>query len=126
MPSFDAVSEVDAQEITNAVDQARRELGTRYDFKGVEARFTQADSEIELTAQADIQLEQMLDILRDKLIRRSIDVRVMEVADPHASGKLLHQSVSIRQGIDKDLARRIVKMIKDKKIKVQAAKDVDI
>ena len=120
MPSFDTVSEVDSFEITNAVDQANRELGTRYDFKGVEAGFRLADREVELTAQADIQLEQMLDILRSKLVNRSIDVKVMEIKEPRASGKLLHQVVEIRQGIDPDLARKIVKMIKAKKWKVQA------
>ncbi len=121
MPSFDAVSEVDLQELTNAVDQANRELRTRYDFKGVEAEFMREDSEVQLTAQADIQLEQMLDILRSKLIKRSIDIKVMEIEEPRPSGKLLHQQVHIRQGIDKELARKIVKMIKDKKMKVQAA-----
>ena len=121
MPSFDAVSEVDLQELTNAVDQANRELRTRYDFKGVEAEFMREDSEVQLTAQADIQLEQMLDILRSTLIKRSIDIKVMEIEEPRPSGKLLHQQVHIRQGIDKELARKIVKMIKDKKMKVQAA-----
>ena len=85
MPSFDTVSEVDSFEITNAVDQANRELGTRYDFKGVEAGFRLADREVELTAQADIQLEQMLDILRSKLVNRSIDVKVMEIKERVAS-----------------------------------------
>jgi len=121
MPSFDTVSEVELFEIKNAVDQANRELKTRYDFKGVEAGFESKDSEVELTAQADIQLEQMLDILRSKLVSRSIDVKVMEVKDPRAHGKLIHQSVIIRQGIEIDLARKIVKMIKQKKLKVQAA-----
>ncbi|HIG42813.1 MAG: YajQ family cyclic di-GMP-binding protein [bacterium] len=121
MPSFDTVSEVDMQELTNAIDQAKRELGTRYDFKGVEAGYVRNDSEIELTAQADIQLEQMLDILRTKLVNRSIDVNVMEVKEPQPRGKLIHQMVIIRQGIETDLARKIVKMIKGNKLKVQAA-----
>ena len=121
MPSFDAVSEVDSQEITNAVDQANRELSTRYDFKGVEASFVRHGSEVALAAQADIQLEQMLDILRSKLVNRSIDVNVMEIQDPRPSGKLIHQTVIIRQGIEAELARKIVKMIKQKKMKVQAA-----
>ena len=76
MPSFDTVSEVDQFEINNAVDQANRELKTRYDFKGVESRFERNESEVELTAEADIQLEQMLDILRSKLVNRSIDVKI--------------------------------------------------
>lgn len=121
MPSFDVVSEVDLQEVNNAVDQANREIGTRFDFRGVEARYERNDSEVKLTAQADIQLNQMLDILRSKLVKRSIDVGVMEVKDPEHSGKLFHQVVLIKQGIESAMARKMVKMIKDKKMKVQAA-----
>jgi hypothetical protein len=121
MPSFDTVSEVEMQELTNAVDQASRELSTRYDFKGVEASFERQESSVELTAEADIQLEQMLDMLRSKMVKRSIDVKVMDVGEPRPSGKLLHQTVVIRQGIEKDLARKIVKLVKDRKMKVQAA-----
>jgi uncharacterized protein YajQ (UPF0234 family) len=121
MPSFDTVSEVDLFEINNAVDQANRELKTRYDFKGVQSSFERKESEVELTAEADIQLEQMLDILRSKLVNRSIDVRVLEVKDVRPHGKLLHQSVNVRQGIEIDLARKIVKMIKQAKLKAQAA-----
>ncbi|HJP50341.1 MAG: YajQ family cyclic di-GMP-binding protein [Pseudomonadales bacterium] len=121
MPSFDTVSEVEMQELTNAVDQASRELSTRYDFKGVEASFERQESSVELTAEADIQLEQMLDMLRSKMVKRSIDVKVMDVGEPRPSGKLLHQTVVIRQGIEKELARKIVKLVKDRKMKVQAA-----
>ena len=121
MPSFDAVSEVDLQELNNAVDQASRELSTRFDFKGVNAKFERKEAEVTMTAEADIQLEQMLDILRVKMIGRKIDVKVLDVKDRTASGKLLHQVVLVRQGIDADLARKIVKLIKDRKMKVQAA-----
>ena len=121
MPSFDAVSEVDLHELNNAVDQANRELSTRFDFRGVDANFKRNEAEVELTAEADIQLDQMQDILRSKLVARSIDVRVIDVQDPRPRGKLLHQTVLIRQGIEADLARKIVKLIKDKKMKVQAA-----
>lgn len=121
MPSFDAVSEVDLHELNNAVDQANRELSTRFDFRGVDANFKRNGAEVELTAEADIQLDQMQDILRSKLVARSIDVRVIDVQDPRPRGKLLHQTVLIRQGIEADLARKIVKLIKDKKMKVQAA-----
>ena len=121
MPSFDAVSEVDLQELNNAVVQASRELSTRFDFKGVNAKFERKEAEVTMTAEADIQLEQMLDILRVKMIGRKIDVKVLEVKDRTASGKLLHQVVLVRQGIDADLARKIVKLIKDRKMKVQAA-----
>ena len=121
MPSFDAVSEVDLAEVNNAVDQANRELSTRFDFKGVNANFERKEAEVTLTAEADIQLEQMQDILRAKLIGRKIDVKVLEIKDRTARGKLLHQVVVVRQGIDADLARKIVKLIKDRKMKVQAA-----
>ena len=121
MPSFDAVSEVDMHELQNAVDQATRELSTRFDFRGVEARFEKTDKMVELTAEAEIQLDQMLDILRAKLIKRSIDPRVMDPLDVRPRGKLLHQTVNIRQGIETELARKMVKLVKEQKIKVQAA-----
>ncbi len=121
MPSFDAVSEVELHELNNAVDQANRELSTRYDFRGVEASFARQEATVELTAEADIQLDQMMDILRSKLVARKIDVRVIDLQEIRHRGKLLHQTAIIRQGIETDLARKIVKMIKDKKMKVQAA-----
>ncbi len=121
MPSFDAVSEVEMHELNNAVDQANRELATRFDFRGVEARFERQDAVVELTAEADIQLDQMADILRSKLVARKIDVRVLDIQEVRHRGKLLHQNVVVRQGIETDLARKIVKKIKEKKMKVQAA-----
>lgn len=121
MPSFDVVSEVDFHEVTNAVDQANRELSTRFDFRGVEATFERADDVITMTADADIQLQQMLDILQNKLHRREIDIACLEIADITKLGKQVKQKVTIRQGLDKDLSRKIVKLIKEKKLKVQAA-----
>jgi uncharacterized protein YajQ (UPF0234 family) len=121
MPSFDVVSEVDMHEVTNAVDQANRELSTRFDFRGVEASFVRADDIITMTADADIQLQQMLDILQNKLHRRGIDIACLEVADITKLGKQLKQKVTIRQGLDKDTSRKIVKIIKEKKLKVQSA-----
>ena len=121
MPSFDVVSEVDSHEVTNAVDQANRELQTRFDFRGVQAKFERNDQVIRLTAEADIQLNQMVDILREKFVKRSIDPKVMDAGDQEHVGKLLHRNVTIREGIEKDLAKKLVKMIKDKKLKVQAA-----
>lgn len=121
MPSFDVVSEVDLQEVNNAVDQANREIGTRFDFKGVDAKIVRNGTEIQMTADADFQLTQMLDILQDKMARRSVDIRSLEINDPVPSGKKVHQTVIVRQGIDSDLARKIVKLIKDRKMKVQAA-----
>ena len=121
MPSFDVVSEVEMAEVHNAVDQANREKGTRFDFKGADAKFTREGSEITMAAGSDFQLQQMLDILRTRLVKRGIDVRALEVGDIKPSGKQVHQAVTVRQGIDADLARKIVKMIKDQKMKVQAA-----
>lgn len=121
MPSFDVVSEVDFHEVTNAVDQANRELTTRFDFRGVAATFERADDVITMTADADIQLQQMLDILQNKLHRRDIDISCLEIADVTKLGKQVKQKVTIRQGLDKDLSRKIVKLIKEKKLKVQAA-----
>ncbi|MEE2913780.1 MAG: YajQ family cyclic di-GMP-binding protein [Pseudomonadota bacterium] len=121
MPSFDVVSEVDLQEVHNAVDQTNREIRTRFDLRGVEARVEREEDQVRLTAEADFQLGQIMDILRDKLVRRGVDVRSLEENDPEASGKLVYQICVVRQGIDRDLARRIVKMIKEQKIKVQAA-----
>ncbi len=121
MPSFDVVSEVDAHEVTNAVDQANRELTTRFDFRGVEASFKQADNQVEMLADADIQLRQMIDILKAKLVKRSIDVACLDIGDMQGIGKQLRQIAVIRQGLDTDLCRKIVKQIKTSKIKVQAA-----
>ncbi|MDE0988074.1 MAG: YajQ family cyclic di-GMP-binding protein [Pseudomonadales bacterium] len=121
MPSFDVVSEVDFHEVTNAVDQANREIKTRFDFRGVDARFERKEDVVRITAEADIQLDQMIDILRAKLVKRSIDPRVMDIGDQEHVGKLLHKNIKIQEGIESLLAKKVVKMIKDKKMKVQAA-----
>ena len=121
MPSFDVVSEVDFHEVTNALDQANRELSTRFDFRGVKATFERAEGIVTMTADADIQLQQMLDILQNKLHHRGIDISCLEVADAIKLGKQVKQKVTIKQGLDSDLSRKIVKLIKAKKLKVQAA-----
>ena len=121
MPSFDVVSEVDWHELTNAVDQANRELQTRFDFRGVEAKFERNEEVVRITAEAEIQLEQMIDILRAKMVKRSIDPKVMDVGEQEHIGKLLHKNIRIQQGIESLLAKKMVKMIKDQKLKVQAA-----
>lgn len=121
MPSFDVVSEVDRHEVTNAVDQANREVNTRFDFKGVNAKFEQNGLQVTLVAEAEFQIQQMLDILRSKLIKRDVDVACMECAEIVQSGMQSRMEVTLRQGIDAPLAKQIVKMIKDKKMKVQAA-----
>ena len=121
MPSFDVVSEVDMHELTNAVDQTNREVGNRFDFKGTNSKIEQNGAEITLISESEFQLEQIMDILRNKMVKRGIDIGCLEIKDPVTSGKEVRQLVIARQGIDKDLARKIVKMVKDTKIKVQAA-----
>ncbi|WP_263080541.1 YajQ family cyclic di-GMP-binding protein [Endozoicomonas sp. Mp262] len=121
MPSFDIVSEVDMHELTNAVDQANRELTTRYDFRGVDANFSKSDAQIQMTAEADFQLAQMLEMLKTKMVKRSIDVKCLEVKEFYPSGKQVKQEVSVRQGLDKEVAKKITRMIKDAKLKVQPA-----
>ena len=120
MPSFDTVSEVDLQEVRNAVDQAHRIIDTRFDFKGVNASFEQNESEITLKAEQEFQLQQMLDILREKLAKRGVDVTAMDVKDAQISLNHATQVVLIKQGIESDVAKKMVKNIKASKIKVQA------
>ncbi|WP_210396583.1 YajQ family cyclic di-GMP-binding protein [Motiliproteus sediminis] len=119
MPSFDVVSEIDMHEVQNAVDQANREVSTRFDFKGVDARFDLGDSDITLTAEVDFQLQQMMDILRGKLVNRKIDVKAMDIKPHVASGMKVKQQVVLKQGLDQPTAKKITKMIKDRKMKVQ-------
>jgi len=121
MPSFDIVSEVDMPDVRNAVDQANREIGTRFDFKGVEASFELGESAITVAAESDFQIHQMLDILRSKLVKRGIDLKCLEEGDITLSGKKALMTVRIQQGIEADLARKLVRMIKDAKLKVQTA-----
>ncbi|HBW84735.1 MAG: YajQ family cyclic di-GMP-binding protein [Gammaproteobacteria bacterium] len=122
MPSFDIVSEVDMQEVRNAVDQSNREIGTRFDFKGVEALYElTASSEILLSAEVDFQNRQMLDILKAKLVKRGIDIKALKEGGVESSGQKSVMRVLVQQGIASDLARKLVKMIKETKIKVQAA-----
>ncbi|MEM6638550.1 MAG: YajQ family cyclic di-GMP-binding protein [Pseudomonadota bacterium] len=120
MPSFDVVSEVDEHELANAVDQANREVGTRFDFKGVDARYEINGASIQLNAEATFQLRQMLDILRMKMTKRSIDVSCLDVGPATESGRRALQTATVRQGIDAPLAKKMVKAIKDAKMKVQA------
>ncbi|WP_185267470.1 YajQ family cyclic di-GMP-binding protein [Halopseudomonas xiamenensis] len=122
MPSFDVVSELDKHEVTNAVDNAMKELDRRYDLKGKgNFEFNDKALTVTLTAEADFQLEQLLDILRLSLTKRKIDIQCMEVKDAYASGKQVKQEVQLREGIDQALAKKIVARIKESKVKVQAA-----
>lgn len=119
MPSFDVVSEVDAHELANAVDQARRELATRFDFKGTDAKFEQEEFVITLSAPSAFQASQMLDILRGRLIARNIDARCMDVAPPLENVAGARQKVTIRQGIEQAVSKKLIAAIKGAKMKVE-------
>ena len=121
MPSFDVVSEIDMHEANNAIDQANREVGTRFDFKGSGAKFELDDDRIKLQAESEFQLQQMMDILRGRLTKRGVDVACMDVGAVEISGKTAQQVATLKQGIDQDIARKIVKLVKASKIKSQAA-----
>jgi cyclic-di-GMP-binding protein len=120
MPSFDIISEIDKHELTNALDTANRELGNRFDFKGSDATFEVDGFVVTQRAPSDFQLKQMLDILRARLIARGIDIRCMEVADPEVNLAEARQKVTLKQGIEQKLAKKIIGIIKDAKIKVEA------
>ncbi len=121
MPSFDVVSSFDAHEASTAVDQANREVGNRFDFKGTGSKYELDEQVISLTSQTDFQLKQMLDILRQKLAKRGIDVACMKEEEPEFSGSEARQKIILREGIEAPLARDLVKQIKTSKLKVQTA-----
>ncbi len=121
MPSFDIVSEVDKQEVRNAVDQVNKEVGTRFDFKGSDARVEYVDCQLILYADDEFKLEQILDILRAKLTKRSIDARCLDMQSVEKiSGNKVKKIIVIKTGLDSDLSKKIVRAIKDSKLKVQA------
>lgn len=121
MPSFDIVSEVNKQEVRNAVDQVNKEVGTRFDFKGSDARVECADCQLILYADDEFKLEQILDILRTKLTKRGIDVRCLDMQSVEKiSGSKVKKIIVIKTGLDSDLSKKIVRAIKDSKLKVQA------
>jgi uncharacterized protein YajQ (UPF0234 family) len=121
MPSFDVVSEVDSHELSNAVDQASREVGTRFDFKGTDSSFELEGNAIKMKSGSEFQLQQMYDILCNKLVKRGIDLVALEKGEPVLQVKTATQTITVREGIQADDARKLVKLIKDKKMKVQAA-----
>jgi len=121
MPSFDVVSEVEMHELSNAVDQANREVGTRFDFRGSDARFELKGNEITLTASGKFQLKQMMDILRNKMVKRGVDTGCLDIGDAEETNLKAKQVVTVREGLDKDTAKKIVKLIKASKLKVQSA-----
>lgn len=119
MPSFDVVSEINMHELTNAIDQTNREVSNRFDFKGTDSRVELSENQIILIAPTEFQVNQVNDVLQTKLSKRGIDIKCLEYGEVSESNNQARQSVTIRQGIDKELAKKITKIIKESKIKVQ-------
>lgn len=119
MPSFDIVSEVDMHELSNALDQANREVSTRYDFKGSDANFEHTETHITLHAENEFQIQQMLDVLYGKLSKRGIDIQSLDVGDVEENNRRARLAIQVKQGIETAIGKKIVKLIKDKKMKVQ-------
>jgi hypothetical protein len=121
MPSFDIVSEVNLHEVSNAVDQANREVGTRFDFKGSEARAAQNKEILTLDAENEFQVRQVLDILHKKMAKRGIDIAALKENPVQTSGNRARMTITVRQGIDQDTARLLIKQIKESGVKAQAS-----
>ena len=122
MPSFDIVSEVDKQEIRNAIDQVNKEVGTRFDFKGSDARVEQTDYTLTIYADDEFKLGQVLDILMAKLAKRGVDVRCLDKGEVEkVSGNKAKQQVTVKTGVESDLEKKIIRLIKDSKLKVQGS-----
>ena len=120
MPSFDVVSELDTHEVTNAMDNAAKELERRYDLRG-KARLEFKDKTVTLIAEAEYMLQQLIEIVKLALVKRKVDIQCLEYKEPYASGKEIKQEIILREGIDRELAKKIVTVVKDAKLKVQAA-----
>ena len=122
MPSFDIVSEVNQVEVRNAVDQVNKEVSTRFDFKGSDARVESAENVLTLYADDDFKLQQVTDILTAKLTKRGVDIRALKYGDVQKiSGNKVKQVVTVREGVEQELAKKVVKLVKDSKLKVQAS-----
>ena len=122
MPSMDIVSEINLEEVRNAVDNANRELSTRFDFRGVEASFEWKTPNVVVKVEGDdFKLKQLCDILRSQLTKRQVDAKAMTVGEGSGSGRLWSLQVSFKEGIEKDVAKKVVKLIKAEKFKVQVA-----
>ena len=122
MPSFDVVSEVDRVEVRNAVDQANKEISTRFDFKGTDARIEQKERELTAYADSDFQLTQVREVLTNKMTRRNVDVRFLDLGKiEKIGGDKVKQVIKVKNGIESDAAKKIVRIIKDSKLKVQAS-----
>lgn len=121
MPSFDVVSEVDHHELTNGIDQANREVTTRFDFKGTGSNFELADLVITMNTESEFQLQQMYDILCNKLVKRGIDIACLEKGEPVIHARTATQTIKVREGIETPIAKDLIKLIKQSKTKVQTA-----
>ena len=121
MPSFDVVSEVNHHELSNALDQANREVSTRFDFKGTGSNFELNESQITMNTESEFQLQQMYDMLCSKLVKRGVDIACLEVADPVVQLKSSTQVITVREGIETADSKKMVKLVKEQKIKVQTA-----
>jgi len=121
MPSFDVVSEVDKHELANAIDQTNRELGNRFDFKGADAKVEEENDALLLEANNDFQVKQIIEVLYQKMTKRGIDISSLDKQEIESRGMRARQKIIVRQGIDKELGKKIVKLLKESKIKVQAS-----
>jgi hypothetical protein len=121
MPSFDVVSEIDHHELTNAVDQANREISNRYDFKGSDAKVELGEDSLTLEAESEFQIEQIITVLNQKLAKRGLDIQSLEKQGLETSNMRARQKLLVKEGIDKELAKKIVKLVKESKMKVQAS-----
>ncbi|MBS0351192.1 MAG: YajQ family cyclic di-GMP-binding protein [Proteobacteria bacterium] len=121
MPSFDVVCELDLHELGNAIDQSNREIETRFDFKGVDASFSQVSNRISVRAETEFQINQMMDILKKKLTKRNVHLSHMQLEPPVFTSSSAEQEVVMQKGINSDIAKKIVKYLKDSKLKIQAS-----
>ena len=121
MPTFDIVSEIDRHELTNAVDQANKEIGTRFDFKGSKARIEFSGDDLVFHAQSRFQLQQMFPVLLSKMSKRGLDIDSLKMGDVTEAATTAKQPVTVQEGIDKEIAKKIVKLVKESKLKVQTA-----
>jgi len=121
MPSFDIVSEVDLHELSNAVDNSNRAISQRFDFKGTNTEVKKVKEEVVISSESEFQVDQVLSIVHTEMVRRKIDINSLEESPAKANGRQIEKKLLLRQGIDKETAKKIVKLIKDSKIKVQAS-----
>jgi uncharacterized protein YajQ (UPF0234 family) len=121
MPTMDVVSEINLEEVRNATDNANRELSTRFDFRGVEASIEWKKPNVVLKAEGDFQIKQLVDMVRSQLAKRDIDAKALTLSNTEHSGKTFTQQLSFKEGIEQPVAKKVVKLIKDSKLKVQAA-----